>query len=118
MLSLCSCSVAPLRRRRETLDAQQRVLEPRARDDQIADQAHQIVEAREIDADEIRPARSVHRERPLARSPRGLRRRRLCRSDRLRLRDQLGLDAVVAPRRERLAVVSDDLKVERDAAAA
>ena len=47
---------APFRGRRETLDAQQRVLEPRTRDDQIADQAHQIVEAGEIDADEIRPA--------------------------------------------------------------
>ena len=47
---------APFRRRRITLDAQQRVLEPRTRDDQIADQPHQIVEAGQIDAHEIRPA--------------------------------------------------------------
>ena len=36
------------------LDARQRVGQPGAADHQIADVAHQLVEAREIDADEMR----------------------------------------------------------------
>ena len=44
---------APLLERHMRLDALERVFEPGARDDHVADETHQVVEPRQIDADEV-----------------------------------------------------------------
>ena len=53
MPALCSCSARHSLKRHVRLDALQRVLETGARDDHVADQPHQIVEPRQIDAHEV-----------------------------------------------------------------
>ena len=106
-----------LARRHVTLHAPQRVLETRPRDDQIADQPHQVVQPGEVDANEVR--RRARRRLPTRAGSTASRASAVARVAAGGTVQARGLvrDAIGAPRRETGLVVGLHLELEGDAAA-
>ena len=101
----------PLDRRHMPLDAGQRIGKPRPGDDQIADETHQLVEPRQVDADEMRRRSGEGAERSRCRSDSGLAGVHVHQG-----RRPLDRDTLIAPDLSVGVQSPGDAELERDAA--